>query len=48
MNPGTMDGLSILFIILTTFNNFLCLSSTAINIGKDYFLFIIYNGICSY
>jgi hypothetical protein len=46
VNPGTLDGLSILFIILSTSNNFLCLSSTSINIEKNYFSFIIYNRIC--
>ena len=40
-----LDGLSILFIILSTFNNNLYLSSESINIDVNYFLFIIFNRI---
>jgi NADH:ubiquinone oxidoreductase subunit 4 (subunit M) len=35
-----IDGLSLLFIILSTFDSTLCLSSAAINIEKNYFIFV--------
>jgi NADH:ubiquinone oxidoreductase subunit 4 (subunit M) len=40
-----LDGLSLLFIILSTFNSSLCLSSASINIENVYFMFVIFNRI---
>lgn len=40
-----LDGLSILFIILSTFNCDMCLSSASINIENVYFLFVIFDRI---
>lgn len=40
-----LDGISLLFIILSTFNCIMCLASSTINIENVYFLFIISNRI---
>lgn len=40
-----IDGLAIIFIILSTLNSGMYLSSESINIDVNYFLFIIFNRI---
>ena len=40
-----LDGLSILFIILSTSNSYKCLSSASINTDEKCSLFIIFNRI---
>lgn len=41
-----MDGLSLLFIILSTFNSIMYLSGASISIEKNYFSFVINNRDC--